>query len=49
MLEVAIPSISPERFSTVLPSERFEAFMRGVERGRELLDGRVVWNVNSAR
>src|SRR3954451_17145957 len=36
-----------DRFRTVLPPERFEAFQRAAEEGRELLDGRVVWNVNS--
>jgi trehalose synthase len=47
MFEVEVSSMSPDRFSSVLSAERFEAFQRGMERARELLDGRVVWNVNS--
>jgi trehalose synthase len=45
--EVEISSRDPERFRTVLPPERFEAFQRASQEARELLDGRVVWNVNS--
>jgi trehalose synthase len=47
MHEVEISSMSPERFRSVLAPEQFEAFERGVEEARELLAGRVVWNVNS--
>ncbi len=47
MFEVDVSSMSPERFRSVLAPERFEQFERGVERARELLAGRVVWNVNS--
>jgi trehalose synthase len=47
MFEVEISSMSPERFSSVLPPERFSVFERGMEEGRRLLAGRVVWNVNS--
>jgi trehalose synthase len=39
--------MAPERFRSLLPPDRFEAFERGVREARELLDGRVVWNVNS--
>ncbi len=45
--EVDISSMDPERFRSVLPPARFEDFEHGVEEARELLDGRVVWNVNS--
>jgi trehalose synthase len=45
--EVDISSMDPGRFRSVLPPERLEDFERGVEEARELLDGRVVWNVNS--
>ena len=31
----------------MLPPERLEEFERGVQEARGLLDGRVVWNVNS--
>jgi trehalose synthase len=47
MREVEISSMSPDRFEAVLHPERFAAFERGVDEARELLDGRVVWNVNS--
>jgi trehalose synthase len=47
MREVDISSMSPDRFREVLAPERFEAFERGIQEGRELLEGRVVWNVNS--
>jgi trehalose synthase len=47
MFEVHVSSMSPERFGSVLPPERFEAFERELDEGRRLLDGRVVWNVNS--
>jgi trehalose synthase len=44
---VDISSIDPERFRSVLPRDRFEAFEHGAREARELLEGRVVWNVNS--
>src|SRR5688500_9704563 len=45
--EVDVSAMPPERFRSLLPAERFEAFERGVHEARELLDGRVVWNVSS--
>jgi trehalose synthase len=45
--EVEISARDPERFRSVLPRERFEAFERVADEMRELLSGRVVWNVNS--
>jgi trehalose synthase len=47
MFEVHVSSMSPDRFRTVLAPERWAAFERGIEEGRRLLAGRVVWNVNS--
>jgi trehalose synthase len=47
MVEVEVSSQSPERFRSVLAPERYEQFERGIHRARELLDGRVVWNINS--
>ena len=38
---------NPERFRALLPPERFEQFQLAIEEARELLAGRVVWNVNS--
>jgi trehalose synthase len=45
--QVEISAVDPERFRSVLPPERFETFEAGVREARELLAGRVVWNVNS--
>jgi trehalose synthase len=45
--EIDISSMDSGQFASVLPPARFEEFQRGVEEARELLDGRVVWNVNS--
>jgi trehalose synthase len=45
--EIAISPRDPERFRSVLPADRFQAFERAVEEAREFLDGRVVWNINS--
>jgi trehalose synthase len=47
MFEVEISSMSPERFRSILPPERYTAFERGMIEGRQLLADRVVWNVNS--
>jgi trehalose synthase len=45
--EVEVPSRDAERFRSVLPPERYAAFEHAAQEGRQLLDGRVVWNVNS--
>ena len=45
--EVEISSMDPSRFGSVLAPEQVEAFEQGVEEARRLLDGRVVWNINS--
>jgi trehalose synthase len=47
MFEVELSSMSPARFASVLPPERWEAFERGMQEGRQLLAGRAVWNINS--
>jgi trehalose synthase len=47
VFEVEISSMSPARFESVLQPSRFEAFEQGMLRARELLAGRVVWNINS--
>jgi len=39
--------MSTERFQDVLPQERYAAFDQAMWLARELLDGRVVWNINS--
>ena len=48
MLEtVTIGSLRLERFESVLLPDRYEAVRAAAERARQLLDGRVIWNVNS--
>src|SRR5688500_9445598 len=36
-----------ERFSEVMEPDRYARFSEAVERSRQVLEGRVVWNVNS--
>jgi trehalose synthase len=45
--DVAVTPLSPERLKGVLAPEALEHFTRSVARGRELLDGRTLWTVNS--
>jgi trehalose synthase len=45
--QIEIAPVAPERFRSVLEPDRFEAFEEGARQARELLDGRVVWNINS--
>jgi len=44
---VDIAPHDPARFESVLEPETFERVKEGIRTARELLDGRVVWNVNS--
>ena len=45
--EIDVPLRDLEQFRSLLPHERFEELLRASEEARELLDGRIVWNVNS--
>ena len=45
--EVAVGVFPPERFESVIPSDRFREFMGSVGLARGALEGRVVWNINS--
>jgi trehalose synthase len=45
--EVDVPSRDAERFQSVLPVDRYAEFVETVRQARQLLDGRVIWNVNS--
>ncbi|HEX4673629.1 MAG TPA: hypothetical protein VH279_15230, partial [Solirubrobacteraceae bacterium] len=45
--EIAVSSMSPERFRDVLAPDQFEAFQEGAREARDLLGGRAVWNINS--
>jgi trehalose synthase len=44
---VEIAPVGSERLRDVLSEEQVDAFEAGAADGRELLDGRTVWNVNS--
>jgi trehalose synthase len=44
---IPVAPMSPDRFAHVIGAEEYEALLRLVERARNLLHGRVIWNVNS--
>jgi trehalose synthase len=46
-VDVTVPPKSIERFRSVLAPEQMDALEHAVEEGRRLLDGQVVWNINS--
>jgi trehalose synthase len=45
--EVPVPPISPERLEPVLDPDAWREFREGIQRAVEVLEGRVVWMVNS--
>jgi trehalose synthase len=45
--DVDVATLPPERFDSVLAPEGLERFRQAIARGRELLDGRTLWTVNS--
>src|SRR3954469_5633667 len=45
--EVPISPMSTERFASVLSPGRLAEFEQATHEARDLLDGRVVWNLNS--
>jgi trehalose synthase len=45
--DVDVTTLPPERFDAVLAPEGLEHFRNAIARGRELLDGRTLWTVNS--
>jgi trehalose synthase len=47
LLDVSVTSLPPERFRDVLTPEGLARFEHTIARGRELLDGRTFWTVNS--
>jgi trehalose synthase len=47
LLDVSVTSLQPERFRGVLSPEGLARFEHTIARGRELLDGRTLWTVNS--
>jgi trehalose synthase len=46
-VEMTVPPQSLERFRSVVVPEQMDALEHAVEEGRRLLEGQVVWNVNS--
>jgi trehalose synthase len=44
---VSIGTLRLERFESVLSEDRYDDVRSAAERARRLLDGRVIWNVNS--
>jgi trehalose synthase len=44
---VEVSALPPERFDRVLSAEGLQQFRETIARGRELLDGRTLWTVNS--
>src|SRR5450755_104123 len=47
LTHVPVGALNLERFESVLAPEDYERLLRIVQRGREVFDGHVVWNVNS--
>jgi trehalose synthase len=47
LTEVAVDTLSPDRFRSVLSAEQWRAFSEGIERARRLFAGRTIWMVNS--
>jgi trehalose synthase len=45
--DVAVTALDPTRFRDVLSPEGLAQFEHAIARGRELLDGRTIWSVNS--
>src|SRR5919198_175693 len=45
--DVSVITLHPERFRDILAGEALTEFEHAIARGRELLAGRVLWNVNS--
>ena len=47
LTDVDVTTLDPQRFRNLLSPEALAGFERAIERGRELLDERTMWNVNS--
>ena len=45
--DVAVTPLDPTRFRDVLSPQGSAQFEHAIARGRELLDGQTLWNVNS--
>ncbi len=47
LVDVDVTTLAPERFADVLSAQSLERFEHTITRGRELMDGRTLWTVNS--
>jgi trehalose synthase len=47
LVDVDVTTLAPERFADVLSARSLERFEHTITRGRELMDGRTLWSVNS--
>ena len=47
LVDVPVTTLAPERFRDVLSAESLSRFEHAIARGRELMDGRTLWTVNS--
>ena len=47
LVDVDVTPLAPERFSKILAAEPLAQFEQTLARGRELMDGRTLWTVNS--
>jgi trehalose synthase len=47
VVDVPVTPLRPERFREVLTADGLARFERTIARGREVLDGRTLWSVNS--
>jgi trehalose synthase len=44
---VDVQPLAPQRFRDVIPADRYKRFAEALDHAHALLEGRVVWNVNS--
>jgi trehalose synthase len=44
---VDVQALAPQRFREVIPADRYDKFAEAFARAHTMLEGRVVWNVNS--
>jgi trehalose synthase len=47
LTQVPVKRLDPERFGSVLSTERYALFEGAIQRARTMFEGRVVWNLNS--
>ena len=47
LTQVPVKRLAPERFASIIPPDRFERFATAIKEAQGMLEGRVVWNINS--